>query len=129
MRVIDSSALVRYFSKEEGWERVEQYVLDSVTVTLAISEVGNSLRKKVLKQEIQQKIANEILVKYAKKVLLLHDEEYVNTAFQTSSLNDINFYDSMFIAACMEESFELVTCDGNQARVARNLGIGVIELT
>ena len=128
MQLIDSSALVRYFSKEEGWESVERYVLDSVTMTLAISELGNSLHKKVNKHQVQQKMANEIFVKYSQKAVLLHDEEYVNTAFQTAHDKNISFYDSLFIAACVDEDLELVTCDRNQAKVAREVGVGVIEL-
>lgn len=96
-------------------------------MSLAVSEIGNSLLKKVRKRQVQQKIANEILVKYSQKAVLLHDEEYANTAFQTANAKNISFYDSMFIAACIEENLELVTCDENQARVARELGIGVTE--
>ena len=40
MKVIDSSALVKYFAREEGWERVRELILEGViTLDLAIKEV------------------------------------------------------------------------------------------
>jgi hypothetical protein len=40
VRVIDSSALVKYFAREEDWERVRELILEGViTLDLAIKEV------------------------------------------------------------------------------------------
>ena len=48
MKVIDSSALIKYFSCEEGWERVREVMLEGVvTLDLAIKELLNALWKKV----------------------------------------------------------------------------------
>ncbi|MEM3078142.1 MAG: hypothetical protein QXR38_01440 [Nitrososphaerales archaeon] len=47
MRVIDSSALVKFFSREEGWDRVEEVILEGVmSFDLSIKEVVNALWKK-----------------------------------------------------------------------------------
>lgn len=127
MEVIDSSALVRFFSKEEGWERVSPYVEESMTLSLAVVELGNALLKKVRIGEIKLKSAMEMLAMYSKKAFLLNDEEYAELAFGTALDNGIAMYDSMFIAACKDEGLGLVTCDGNQAEAARRLGITVTE--
>jgi predicted nucleic acid-binding protein len=39
VRVIDSSALIKYFTREEGWEKVREILLDGVaTLDLAVKE-------------------------------------------------------------------------------------------
>jgi len=44
MRVIDSSAIVNYFSREAGWDRVEKVLKEgTITIGLAVKEVGNTL--------------------------------------------------------------------------------------
>ncbi|MEM1611366.1 MAG: type II toxin-antitoxin system VapC family toxin [Sulfolobales archaeon] len=49
MRVIDPSSLIKYFSREEGWDRVRDLMRDGViTLDLAVKEVANALWKKVL---------------------------------------------------------------------------------
>lgn len=50
MKVIDSSSLAKFFSREEGWNRVKEVILEGiVTLDLGIKEVVNALWKKVLK--------------------------------------------------------------------------------
>lgn len=127
MLVIDSSALVKLFSKEEGWEKVREYMTEGMTMSMSIAEVGNALLFKVLKHDLLFETANDILAKFARSMALMHDEEYVETALKTAHTNGITMYDSMFIAACIEEGFGLVTCDQKQAKVARKLGITVTE--
>ena len=49
MRVIDSSVLVKYFSREKGWEKARKYIVEgAMTLDLAIKEVSNTLRKRPL---------------------------------------------------------------------------------
>ena len=53
MRVIDSSALVKYFTREAGWEKVREVLIDGVvTLDLAVKEVANALWKRVTRGEI-----------------------------------------------------------------------------
>ena len=53
MRVIDSSALIKYFSREKGLEDVRRYMLEGVlTIDLAIKETLNALWRKIIKEEI-----------------------------------------------------------------------------
>jgi predicted nucleic acid-binding protein len=51
VRAADSSALVKYYAREPGWERVRKVVLeDVVTLELAVIEVANALWKKVFEE-------------------------------------------------------------------------------
>ncbi len=127
MLLIDTSAIVKFFSQEEGWEQVRQYIADAMTLHMAISELGNALLFKVRKKDLSLKTATEILSKYAKNAVLLNDEEYTEPALQAAYEGGLTMYDSTFLAACMEEGFGLVTCDRTQAKEARRLGIEVTE--
>ena len=127
MLVIDSSALVKFFSKEEGWENVLPYIGEAMTMRFALAELGNSLLKKVHNDKIDLKRAEELLTVYSKNAVLLHDEQYTGLAFKTAHDNGLAMYDSISIAACKSEGSGLVTCDGDQAKVARKLGITVAE--
>jgi len=62
VRVIDSLALVKYFSRESGWEEVERIMLEGVvTLDLAVKELANALRKKVSGNEMSFEIAARII--------------------------------------------------------------------
>jgi len=48
MKAIDASALVKYFAKESGWERVPGLIVEGVvSIELVVGEVANSLWRKV----------------------------------------------------------------------------------
>nr|WP_252973015.1 hypothetical protein [Saccharolobus solfataricus] len=47
MRVIDSSSLVKFFSKEKGWEKVVEIISEGVmTLDLSIKEVATPCGKR-----------------------------------------------------------------------------------
>jgi len=62
VRAADSSALVKYYAREPGWERVRKVVLEGVvTLELAVIEVANALWKKVLRSKMSFDLAREIV--------------------------------------------------------------------
>ncbi|MEM2550417.1 MAG: type II toxin-antitoxin system VapC family toxin, partial [Nitrososphaerota archaeon] len=62
MRVIDSSTLIKYFTREDGWEKVREIILEGViTLDLAIKEVANALWRKVLRGDLKHETAIKIL--------------------------------------------------------------------
>ena len=62
MRAADSSALVKYYAREPGWERVRKVVLEGVvTLELAVIEVANALWKKVLRSKMSFDLVREIV--------------------------------------------------------------------
>jgi len=66
MRVIDSSAIVKYLSREPGWERVRKVMKEGIlTLELAVIEIANALWKKVVRNgmglEEVQKIMKAIV--------------------------------------------------------------------
>ncbi|MCD6444529.1 twitching motility protein PilT, partial [Candidatus Bathyarchaeota archaeon] len=45
MIVVDSSVLAAFIRKEPGWERLVDYVKNSVSMDLAVKEVSNAIWK------------------------------------------------------------------------------------
>ena len=58
MRAIDSSVIVKYFSREPGWEKAKQVLLEGVvTLNLSAKELANALWKKVVRNEMSYEVA------------------------------------------------------------------------
>ncbi len=129
MRVIDSSVLVKYFSREEGWERARKYVVEgAITLDLAVKELSNALWKKVLRNEIDPELAIEIIEDIIREKPLIIEEEtkYLVEALQYSIKYKITIYDALFIVLAKNKNLELVTADKKQAEVAEETGIKTV---
>jgi len=129
VRLADSSALVKYFAKEEGWEAVRNYILGGVaTLDLAIKEVGNALWKKVLRREMRLADAIEIITDLAKgyAVKLLGQEKFLEEGLRLAVEQRITLYDALFIVAAKKLGLPLLTADRLQAEVARRVGVEVV---
>jgi predicted nucleic acid-binding protein len=129
VRVIDSSALIKYFSREKGWEDVRRYMLEGVlTIDLAIKETLNALWRKIIKEEIMY----ETVVKLIKDLTenrpfpLESQEQYLTDAFEIAVNNHITIYDALFIAVAKRRNLELITSDKKQADIAERLGVNTI---
>jgi predicted nucleic acid-binding protein len=129
VRVIDSSALIKYFSREKGWEDVRRYMLEGVlTIDLAIKETLNALWRKIIKEEIMY----ETVVKLIKDLTenrpfpLESQEQYLTDAFEIAVNNHITIYDALFIAVAKRRNLELITSDKKQADIAERLGVKTI---
>jgi predicted nucleic acid-binding protein len=125
--LIDSSVIVRFFSKEPGWERLDAYVGENLTLGLAISELGSALSKKVNENEVSKDLAVMLLKEYSEKAVLLDEKEYINLAFEYSITKKIRIYDGLFVAAAFTEGLTLVSCDNKQCNFAENIGVEVIR--
>lgn len=129
MRVIDSSALVKYFSREEGWERVRELLLGGVaTLDLAFKEVANALLKKVFREEVSYETALTIVRELAEErpFPLKEQGRYMTKAFDIALKHGTTIYDALFIALAIESKSELITSDRKQADTASINGVKVI---
>jgi len=126
VRVIDSSSLVKFFSKEEGWEKVAQIIEEGViTLDLSIKEVANALWKKILIGEMTEDIAIKILSDLLKReaIIIVNQDEYLIEAFKIANRNKITIYDSLSIALAKLKNLELVTSNIKQYEIAKNEGV------
>jgi len=131
VRVIDSTAIVKYFSREPGWEKVKQVLLEGVvTLDLSVKELANALWKKVVRNEMSYEVAQEIIrdMVEGKALRMESQENHLVDAFKIAVEANITVYDALFIALAKKKELELVTCDAAQAEAARKLGVKVLML-
>jgi predicted nucleic acid-binding protein len=125
MAIIDSSAYVKYFAKEPGWDKAADHLMQPVSIGLALAEVANALSKKVGLGEINEEDAALLLRKMMEITRLVGRSESVIPALRISAEKRITVYDALFIVAAIENKLGLTTSDVKQARVAEELGITV----
>ncbi len=129
MKVADSSALVKYFSREEGWEKVREMILKGlVSLPLSIKEVANALWKKALNGEIKIEDVEKILAGlcYSDTIKFENQERYLISAFKTAVKNKVTVYDALFIELSKHLKAELITSDLKQAEIAKKEGVKTI---
>lgn len=131
MRVIDSSALVKYFSREAGWDRVEKVLKEgTITVGLAVKEVGNALWKKAVAGDMGLEDARRIVEDLAEGgVVKIYDQgSLLSEALEVAYRHNITIYDALFIVLAEKLGLDLVTADTLQGKVARERGVNVVLL-
>jgi len=124
----DSSLLVKFFSKEEGWGEAKKVIEQGVvSLDLAVKEVANALWKKVLRKELAESDAVSLILDLASgEVVKLYDQDrYLKEAFQMAVRHRITVYDALFISLAKMENLELATCDRKQALSAEKEGVNV----
>jgi len=129
VRAIDSSAIVKYLSREPGWERVREVMKEGiVTLNFAVIEVANALWKKVVRNEMGLEEVQKIMkaIVEAKLIPLEPFESYVIDALRIAVEHKVAVYDALFIAFALKRGLELVTADERQAEVAKALGVRVV---
>ena len=127
MLLIDSSSIVKFYSKEEGWEKVMPYMKEASTIPLALVELGNGLRKKARKGDIDGELAARLLEGYAYSVPLADQNKRLADALRISIENGISVYDALFVAVASWEGYDLVSSDKKQADVSEKLGVRTVR--
>ena len=98
VKVIDSSSLVKFFSREEGWDNVEKVILEGVeSLDLAVKEVASALWRKVLSGEIRGRDAEGILRDLARSDVIKTQAQgaYLAGAFRIAVKNNVTIYDAL----------------------------------
>lgn len=126
MKVIDSSALIKYIAKEENWEKVEEHLKEGcVTLDLAIKETANALVKKALKNEVTTETAKEIINYLPKIVRITPQKEHFSKALEIAIKHKLVIYDALFIALSANTNTPLLTSDEKQAETSKEYGVAV----
>ena len=110
---------MKYFSREEGWQKVEEHILDGViTLDLAAKEIANALWKKALKSEVEEHLVREILndLIKARAIKIMSQDELIIDAFELAVKHQITIYDALFIAFAKKLKLSLITSDARQAK-------------
>lgn len=127
MKVIDSSSLIKYVSKEENWRKVEEHIKEGcITFDLAVKETANALVKKTLKSEMDLETAKEILNYVPRIVKITSQKEHLPKALEIAIKNKLPIYDALFMALSVNTNTPLLTSDMKQAETSKEYGITVI---
>jgi len=119
VKVIDSSALIKYVTKEENWEVVEIHIKEGcATLELAIKETANALVKKTLKNEVSVETSKEIIAHLPKIVKVTSQTEYIPKALEIATKHKTTIYDALFIALAANTGQQLLTSDKKQAEIS-----------
>jgi predicted nucleic acid-binding protein len=121
--VIDASVVVKFILKEEGWNKVADFLkTGTISVDLVIKETVNAIWKRVMRKEISLEEAKsmfEAMKEILNKAVIIENEmDYIDEAFEISIRQNITVYDSLYIALAKKKKLELLTADEIQAQVA-----------
>jgi len=131
--VVDSSVLAAFIRKEPGWERLVDYVKNSVSMDLAVKEVLNAIWKdyavrKLIDYETALalfKIMNQLV---GVNVVLEPEEKYIEEAFKIALKTNITVYDALYIALAKSKRLPLLTLDVKQRKTAEATGVKTISI-
>jgi predicted nucleic acid-binding protein len=132
--VVDSSSLVKYLLREEGWQQIEQYLVQGVvTLDYSRKEVLNAIWKHyVVRRVIDRKQTEELRRVFeslidAKIIIIEEEERYIEKAFDIALTNQLTIYDALYVSQALRWG-KLLTSDKLQGEVARKIGIEVIYI-
>lgn len=124
MKVIESSALIKYVAKEEGWENVEKHLKEGcITLDLALKETANALVRKMLKGEVELETTQKIINHMPKIVKIASQEEHFPKALEIAAKYKMTIYDALFIAVAINTATPLLTSDKEQAKASKECGV------
>ena len=134
MIVIDTSALIKYLLKEEGWEEVSEFLRNSedlASLEMALIEGANAVWKRHnLYRDIPTETAQRILdYLHATKGIILYENplQYLPEGERIALEHKITVYDALYIAQALKYG-ELATSDEKQGEIAEKLGVEVFYL-
>lgn len=134
MIVIDTSTLIKYLLKEEGWEKVSEFLRNSgdlVSLEMALIEGANAVWKRYsLYRDISIETAQRILdYLHATKGIILYENplQYLSEGEKIALEHKITVYDALYIAQALKHG-KLATSDEKQGKTAEKLGVEVFYL-
>jgi predicted nucleic acid-binding protein len=129
--VVDASATVAFFLREEGWRDIAPYMRRGVSVDHLIKEFYNAVWKSLyLKKlpglESAQRILQLFKSYVEKNIIIEPEEKYMDKAFEISVEDHITIYDALYIALAINKKLPLLTLDEKQRHTALKLSIEVL---
>jgi predicted nucleic acid-binding protein len=132
VKVIDSSSLLKFLNREDGWEDVdEELEAGCITIELAIKEAGNGLWKRVKRGEITGNVASKLYNTFLEHlpIKLAEQKELYSDSMELAISNRMTLYDAMFIQLARKLGLPLVTSDREQTDICKKLGVQVRHIT
>ena len=133
MIVVDASALIAFFLREEGWSKLSDYMVLTLSVDHVVKEFYNAVWKavyvkKVLNLEDSRSVI-ELFKRYREKNMILEPEDkYLDMALDIALRSGLTIYDSLYISQALQKNLPLLTLDLKQRYIAQRLGVRVLEV-
>lgn len=123
MIVVDSSALIAFFLREEDWQNLSKYMTLTMSVDHVIKEFYNSLWKAVYLKKVMEikdiMRVIELFEKYLKGNIIIESEEkYLKSALKIAIQEGLPIYDTIYIAQALHNNKPLLTLDEKQRKIA-----------
>ena len=133
MIVVDSSVLAAFIRKEPGWERLVDYVKNSVSMDLAVKEVLNAIWKdyavrRLIDYDTALALFKIMSLLVGVNVVLEPEEKYIEEAFKIALKTDITVYDALYIALAKSKNLPLLTLDVKQRKTAEATGVKTVSI-
>jgi len=131
--VVDSSVLAAFIRKEPGWERLVDYVKNSVSMDLAVKEVLNAIWKdyavrRLIDYDTALALFKIMSLLVGVNVVLEPEEKYIEEAFKIALKTDITVYDALYIALAKSKNLPLLTLDVKQRKTAEATGVKTVSI-
>ena len=132
MIVVDSSAFIKFLLREEGWEKVVNYLDPSMnprTVDYLLVESANAIWKyckiyEVISDDQANTLLKHMLRLFRERVIVTEEaSKYVGDGLNLALEQQIPVYDALFIVQAKTYNATLVTSDQQQAKVAEKVGV------
>lgn len=129
MKAIDASALGKYLNRENGWEKVEEFLMEGcITIDLAFKEITNMFWRRVKMEELKVEQVISLIEAFLNSGILrvYPQNTLLKEALELSVKLDMTVYDSLYISLAKKFNVDLITSDRLQAEKAEIIGIRAI---
>lgn len=134
MTVIDTSAFMKFFLHEHGWEDVLPYLTTAsspeaadLLVTESANVLWKSARTGLIEKEQVPLLFSSMELLFTKGPLTLKPApQFMVEALSIALTLDTPVYDALFIAQARSDHATLVTADRHQALCAKKCGVTAI---
>lgn len=134
MIVIDTSSLIKYLLREEGWKNVSHFLRkekELVSLYMTLIEGANAVWKRYsLYRDISFETVGQILdYLHATREIIFYEDplKYLREAERIALEQGITVYDALYIAQALKYG-KLATSDEKQGKTAEKLGVEVTYL-
>ena len=128
--ILDASAMVAYLLEEgsDGLTGILSAGVESVELILAEScnAILTAMRDKRVSPVNARKLTRVISLLAEANIRIHPQKDLMDRAFELGSASGLTVYDGLYLALAEKLKGSIITLDGKQANVAKQLGIEVV---
>jgi predicted nucleic acid-binding protein len=129
--ILDASALVAYLLEEGSEGLTDNLSVGVESVELILAESYNAILTAIRDKRIipaNARSLTKVLSLLAEANIRIHPQkDLLDRAFELGNAFGLTVYDGLYLALAEKLKGSIITLDGKQANIAKQLGIEVIE--